>query len=81
MQKKVNNRPGFVRVLIPGRNKTIQIRQSRAKNAQFMHKHGLVLIQEPVDQTLIPEPIDPMADPKPKVEPMKPAKVNVPKSR
>lgn len=40
-------RPGFVRVLIPERNKTIQIRTKNANNPNYMAKHGLVVIPEP----------------------------------
>lgn len=61
MVKKINNRPGFVRVLIPARNKTIQIRQNRARDPKFMNKHGLILITEPQMPATIPQPVTPIA--------------------
>lgn len=95
MVKKINNRPGFVRVLIPARNKTIQIRQNRARDAKFMNKHGLILITEPQMPATIPQPVTPIAPvsqqpveelyqeypKKPAIEPMKPAKVSTPKTK
>lgn len=48
MQKVQRNKPGFVRVLITERNKTIQIRESHARNPKYLLKHGMVLIPEPI---------------------------------
>lgn len=96
MVKKINNRPGFVRVLIPARNKTIQIRQNRARDPKFMNKHGLILITEPQMPVTTPQPVTPIApvsqlpveelyqEPsaqKTPIEPMKPAKVSTPKTK
>jgi len=78
MQKKINNRPGFVRVLIPDRGKTIQIRQNRARDAKYMNKHGLQLLPEPMMPPSQPQPVTPVAA---EVEPMKPTKVNTPKTK
>jgi len=54
MLKRNQLRPGFVRVLIPSRNKTIQIRQARANDKNYMARHGLVLIPEPVAPIPVP---------------------------
>lgn len=55
---KVNNRirPGFVRVLVAGRDKTIQIRSQHANNPSYMQRHGLVRLPEPVAPPE-PEPV------------------------
>lgn len=53
-------RPGFTRVLIPERNKTIQIRTKNALNQNYMTKHGLVAIPEPKQPPVVqaePAPI------------------------
>lgn len=58
-QAKQKVRPGFVRVLIPERNKTIQIRAKHANNANYMAKHGLVKVPEPMLPPIVvtPEPL------------------------
>lgn len=60
MQKPEKHRPGFVRVLVTERNKTIRIRESHARNPKYMIKHGLALIPEPVAP---PQPIAPPLPP------------------
>ena len=54
---KVNKppKPGFTRVLIPARNKTIQILNRHAANPNYMNRHGLVRLPEPALPPVVEE--------------------------
>ena len=52
-------KPGFVRVLITARNKTICVRESHARNPAYLAKYGMSLIPAP-----LPPPV-PMMPPVP----------------
>ncbi len=53
-------KPGFVRVLIQARNKTIQIRESHARDQGYLNKHGMTVVNEPISPpTLIGLPLMP----------------------
>jgi len=57
--RKINKRPGFVRVLIASRGKTIQIREAHARDNNYMTKHGLTIIQEPIAPPVTIAPVQP----------------------
>lgn len=73
-------RPGFVRAVVTGdipgvkKGKRIRISERRAKDKNFMIRHGLTLLPDPLMPVTQPEPVNPIA---PKVEPMKPSKVKI----
>lgn len=95
MQRKSKMRPGFVRAMVvdipgakdsfgqslkPKPGKTVQIREIKSRDANWMRKHGLVLMPEPQMPTAIPQPVAPPPPAAEKIEPMKPTKVNHSKS-
>lgn len=47
MHLKPKVKPGFVRVLVKDKNKTIRIREHHAKDPNYMIRHGLVKLEEP----------------------------------
>lgn len=63
ISEEVRNRvkPGFTRVFIPARNKTIQIRTKHAQNKEYMLRNGLVLMPEAIHPAMAfasPAPIE-----------------------
>ena len=63
-------RKGFVRVLITSRNKTIQIRESHARNQAYLTKHGMTIVPAPIAP---PVPVAPPLPPEiPQPAPTKP---------
>lgn len=46
MQEEYKNKPGFVRVFIPAKNKTTRISERHAKDKNYMLKHGLVEMED-----------------------------------
>lgn len=59
MSQDTTVKPGFVRVFVPAKNKTIRIREHHARNQNFMIKHGLQRIEEAV----APPPVEVKAKP------------------
>ena len=62
MIKKDTVKPGFVRVFIPARNKTILIREQHARNPNYMNRNGLVAMPtaQPIPTYTPPPPIQVM---------------------
>lgn len=56
-------KPGFVRVHIPAKNRTLQIREYRARNKKFMNDMGMILMQDPELPPLAPPPVKTVPQP------------------
>lgn len=50
------NKPGFVRVWVNDKQKTARIRESHAKNPNFLIKHGLTLMPDPQTPPVLEKP-------------------------
>ena len=52
-------KPGFTRVFIPARNKTILVRTAHTKNQTYMMRNGLVLMPTAMPPAMPPKPVTP----------------------
>lgn len=85
MQKAPSKlRIGFVHAIVTGdipgtkKGKRVRISERRARDKNWMNRHGLTLLPDPLMPLSQPEPVTPMAtETHAKPEPMKPTKVKI----